>query len=403
MSKPSMEEFTAEARTFISQHAAARATDFTWGIGSDVIPFFEGVDDEHTAIEKAKAWAGTRYDAGFGWISGPKAYGGRELPLSYDLAYRMVESEYDVADTSHLDLGWGMVGPTVLAWAPEELMNQVLSPLYRGDLVGCQLFSEPEAGSDLAAVKTTAVRDGDSWVLNGQKVWTSDAQHSHIGLLLARSDTTAPKHKGLTMFLIDMNTPGVDVRPLRQMTGDAHFNEVFLDEVRIPDSRRLGEVNNGWRVALTTLMNERGSVGSGPPATMAALTTPRLAAVAEHVGKLADPVVRQELARLHIGFTVARYLDEIGRARVLDGQDPGPEASVLKLHFTQNLTDASRFATGLLGPLAAADTGEWGTFCWSDFLLGTPALRILGGTEEIMKNILAERVLGLPKEPVATA
>jgi acyl-CoA dehydrogenase len=393
-----LEEFTAEAREFVGKHAQRRTDTFRWGEGSDVIPFFEGIEDDETALKRGREWARTRYDAGYGWITGPATYGGRELPPAYELAYRIIESEHEVADTSHLELGWGMVGPTILTWAPDALKEEVLRPLYRGDFVACQLFSEPEAGSDLAGVRTTAVRDGDEWVVNGQKVWTSDAQHSQIGLLLARTNPEAPKHKGLTMFLIDMSTPGVDVRPLRQMSGTAHFNEVFFDDVRIPDSRRLGDVDNGWRVALTTLMNERGSVGAGPPNTMAALHTDRLVELVKRQGKAADPLVRQEVARVVGGFTLARLLDQGIRERLLQGGEPGPEASVLKLMFARNLINVAAFATSVLGPAATADTGEWGTFSWSQFRLATPALRILGGTEEIMKNILAERVLGLPKD-----
>ncbi len=394
-----LEEFRAEARAFVAAHTTQRDSTTEWGEGSDVIPFFEGVEDPDTAMERARDWARVRFDAGFGWVSGPPEHGGRGLSLPYDLAYRIVESEYDVPNTAHLDLGWGMVGPTVLAWAGQDVRTQVLRPLYRGDLVACQLFSEPEAGSDLAGVRATAVRDGDEWVITGQKVWTSDAQHSDIGLLLTRSNSEVPKHKGLTMFLIDMDSPGVTVRPLRQMTGDAHFNEVFLDAVPVPDSRRLGPVDGGWRVALTTLMNERGSVGSGPPATMAALSTARLVALARQQGRSGDPLVRQQIARLHTGFAVAQRVDMLARERMLAGGEPGPEGSVLKLMFSRNLTDAATFATGLLGPAATADTGAWGTYAWTRFLTATPALRILGGTEEIMKNILAERVLGLPKNP----
>lgn len=394
-----LEHFTEQARTFLSAHAERRSDGFIWGVGSDVIPFFDSPDPDDVAIEKAQRWARTRFDAGYGWISGPEEFGGRALSPAFDLAYRALETEYDVADTAHLELGWGMVGPTVLAWGSSALKEQVLRPLYRGDCIACQLFSEPGAGSDLAAVATSAVRDGDSWVINGQKVWTSDAQHSSIGLLLTRTRPDLPKHKGLTMFLVDMDTPGVEVRPLRQMTGGAHFNEVFFSDVRVPDDRRLGEVDGGWRVALTTLMNERGSVGSGPPATMAALRTHRLVELARQRGFAQDPLVRQQVARLHVGFTVARWIDELSRERQLAGQEPGPEGSVLKLMFSKNLTDAARFATSLHGPAATADTGEWGSYAWSEFLLGTPALRILGGTEEILKNIIGERVLGLPKEP----
>lgn len=392
-----LERFIAEAKEFVGGRFSRRSDDFNWGEGSDVIPFFEGVVDDDTAIAQAQEWARMRYDAGFGWVSGPKEFGGRELPLPFDLAYRVVESEYEVPDTSHLDLGWGMVGPTVLRWAPEQLKEQILRPLYRGDLVACQLFSEPEAGSDLASVRTGAVRDGDGWRIQGQKVWTSDAHHSQIGLLLARTSSGDVKHAGLTMFLVDMDSPGIEVRPLLQMSGGAHFNEVFFDDVFVPDDRRLGEVDGGWKVALTTLMNERGSVGSGPPATMAAVSTARLVALARHLDRASDPMVRQQIAQIHTSLAVARTLDELGRARILGGADPGPEGSLLKLMFSKNLTAAAVLAASLWGHRGIADTGEWGAFAWTDFMLATPALRILGGTEEIMKNILAERVLGLPK------
>jgi alkylation response protein AidB-like acyl-CoA dehydrogenase len=404
MGRQTLQEFTAEAREFLSLHASARGgTAFAWGSGDDVIPFFDDEKtDENAAIEAAKSWAQCRFDAGFGWITGPEEYGGRALPPAYELQYRLLESQYDLPDTGHLELGWGMVGPTVLAHGPQHMKDAILRPLYRGEFVACQLFSEPEAGSDLAGVRTTAVPDGDEWLVNGQKVWTSDAHHSKWGLLLTRTNPDVPKHKGLTMFLVDMHAPGVQVRPLRQMTGGAHFNEVFFEDTRVPDSARVGEVDGGWRVALTTLMNERGSVGAGPPATMAALDTQRLVGLVRHLGLEGDPLARQGLAQMHIQFAVGRAVAALAREKALEGEEPGPEGSVLKLLLSKNLNDVASWATDLLGPAATADTGEWGTFVWSDFLLGTPAMRILGGTEEIMKNILGERVLGLPKEPAAT-
>ena len=399
--RQTLQEFTAEAREFLSLHASARGGKaFAWGSGDDVIPFFDDEKaDEHAAIEAAKSWAQRRFDAGFGWITGPEEYGGRALPPAYELQYRLLESQYDLPDTGHLELGWGMVGPTVLAHGPQHMKDAILRPLYRGEFVACQLFSEPEAGSDLAGVRTTAVADGDEWLVNGQKVWTSDAHHSKWGLLLTRTNPGVPKHKGLTMFLVDMHAPGVEVRPLRQMTGGAHFNEVFFEDTRVPDSARVGAVDGGWRVALTTLMNERGSVGAGPPATMAALDTQRLVGLVRHLGLEGDPLARQGLAQMHIQFAVGRAVAALAREKALEGEEPGPEGSVLKLLLSKNLNDVASWATDLLGPAATADTGEWGTFAWSDFLLGTPAMRILGGTEEIMKNILGERVLGLPKEP----
>jgi alkylation response protein AidB-like acyl-CoA dehydrogenase len=231
-------------------------------------------------------------------------------------------------------------------------------------------------------------------------VWTSSAQHAQIGELLCRTDPAAPKHRGITAFVLDMSLPGVTVRPLRQMTGGAEFNEVFLDDVRIPDSHRLGEVDGGWRVAVTTLMNERSTVASDSGGVAAAAIRPeRLYALMEHVGQAGDPVARQELAAVATDVLAARALTARATRRLQAGESPGPEASVAKLCFAANLTRAAHFATDLLGPDAMADSGEWGTFAWNQLLLAAPALRILGGTEEIMKNILAERVLGLPKEP----
>jgi acyl-CoA dehydrogenase len=293
-----------------------------------------------------------------------------------------------------------MVGPTILTHGTDELRDRYLPAMYRGDSLACQLFSEPAAGSDLAAVTTKAVRDGDEWIVNGQKVWTSSAQHAQIGELLCRTDPDAPKHRGITAFVLDMSLPGVSVRPLRQMTGGAEFNEVFLDDVRIPDSHRLGEVNGGWRVAVTTLMNERSTVASDSGGVAAAAITPqRLHALMRQVGRADDPVARQELAALAVDVLAARALTGRATRRLQAGASPGPEGSVAKLCFAANLTRAAHFATDLLGDDVIADSGEWGTFSWNQLLLASPALRILGGTEEIMKNILAERVLGMPKEP----
>jgi len=291
------------------------------------------------------------------------------------------------------------VGPTILAHGSDHLRDTYLPAMYRGDSIACQLFSEPAAGSDLAAVTTRAVRDGDDWVVNGQKVWTSVAHHAQIGELLCRTDPDAPKHRGITAFVLDMSLPGVTIRPLRQMTGGAEFNEVFLDNVRVPDSHRLGEVNGGWKVAVTTLMNERGTVAADSGGAAAEAIRPdRLYALMEHLGVAEDPVVRQDLAALATDVLAARALTQRATRRMQAGMAPGPEGSIAKLCFAANLSRGGHFATDLLGDLATADSGEWGMFNWNQLLLAAPALRILGGTEEIMKNIIAERVLGLPKE-----
>jgi acyl-CoA dehydrogenase len=356
---------------------------------------------EEQKLDAARGWQRIRYENGFGWISGPPEYGGRGLAPLHELLYDAIESEYEVPDTGTLSvIGLGMIGPTILAHGQPASKDRYLPAMYRGDVIACQLFSEPAAGSDLASLQTRAVPGDGGWVLDGQKVWTSVAQHSQIGMALCRTDPDAPKHQGITAFLVDMGAPGVEVRPLRQMTGGADFNEVFLTGVRVPDDHRLGEVNDGWRVARTTLMNERatvGSEGSGPAAGV--LSPERLSALMRATWTWDDRALRRDLSELLTDVMATGFLNARAARRMQAGVAPGPEMSVAKLMYAQNLTRAAHFVSHLLGPRIIADTGEWGTYAWAELLLATPALRILGGTEEIMKNILAERVLGLPKEP----
>ncbi|MET7731952.1 acyl-CoA dehydrogenase family protein [Streptomyces sp. NPDC005402] len=399
-----MQDFAAEARRFLDAHAAKAAdrTGVTWGEGDDSMAYFSSLPPEEEAehVRRARAWQRTRHENGFGWITGPPEYGGRGLTPLHDLLYDSIESEYDVPDTGVLGVvGLGMIGPTILAHAQPALRERWLPAMYRGDAIACQLFSEPGAGSDLASVATRAVREGEEWVLNGQKVWTSVAQHSQIGLALTRTDPDAPKHRGITAFLVPMDAPGVEVRPLRQMTGGADFNEVFLTDVRIPDDHRLGEVDGGWTVALTTLMNERNTVGSeGAGPVAAALSPDHLSALMRATWTWDDRALRGRLAELLVDAMATGYLNDRAQRTLRAGIAPGPERSVAKLMYGQNLTRAAHFVSECLGPRIIADTGRWGMYSWSELLLATPALRILGGTEEIMKNILAERVLGLPKE-----
>jgi alkylation response protein AidB-like acyl-CoA dehydrogenase len=401
--RPDLAAFADEARAFLDAHAERRkgSGSFVWGEGNDYVGFFgDPQADDAADVAAARAWQRVRHENGFGWITGPKTYGGRELTSLHDFTYDLVEAEYDTPDTEVLSvIGLGMVGPTILTHGSDFLRDEYLTAMYRGDVIACQLFSEPAAGSDLAAVTTRAVRDGDEWVVNGQKVWTSGAHYAQVGELLCRTDPAAPKHGGITAFMLDMSLPGVTVRPLRQMTGGAEFNEVFLDDVRIPDSHRLGEVNGGWKVAVTTLMNERGTVAADSGGVAAAAIQPhRLFALMQHLDRAADPVARQELAAVAADVLAARALTNRATRRLQAGMAPGPEGSIAKLCFSANLNRAANFATDLLGHQVVADTGEWGTFSWNQLLLAAPALRILGGTEEIMKNIIAERVLGLPKE-----
>jgi alkylation response protein AidB-like acyl-CoA dehydrogenase len=397
-------EFARQAREFLDVHATrAEQAEFRWGQGEDTVAYFnaDAPDVKDVKLRAAKNWQRTRYENGFGWISGPPEYGGRGLTPVHELIYNGIESEYDVPDTGTLSvIGLGMIGPTILAHGQQAIKDRYLPALYRGDIIACQLFSEPGAGSDLAGLQTRAVADGGEWVLDGQKVWTSIARQSQIGMALCRTDVNAPKHKGITAFLVDMTAPGVDVRPLRQMTGGSDFNEVFLTGVRVPDDHRLGEVNAGWRVALTTLMNERATVGGERGGTVAeALTPERLAALMRATGTLDDGALRRDLSVLLADLLAAGHLNRRAVRAMRAGVTPGPERSVAKLMHAQNLTRAAHFVSEVLGPRIIADTGEWGTYAWAELLLATPALRILGGTEEVMKNILAERVLKLPKEP----
>jgi len=409
MESDDMQDFAAEARRFLDAHVAKAPgrTAVAWGEGDDSMAYFSSLppDEEREFVQRAREWQRIRHENRFGWITGPVEYGGRGLTPVHDLLYDAVESEYDVADTGVLSvIGLGMIGPTILAHAQPHIKDRWLPAMYRGDAIACQLFSEPGAGSDLASVATRAVREGDDWVLNGQKVWTSVAQHSQIGLALTRTNPDAPKHRGITAFLVPMDAPGVEVRPLRQMTGGADFNEVFLTDVRIPDDHRLGEVDGGWTVALTTLMNERNTVGSeGAGPVAAALSPDHLSALMRATWTWDDRALRARLAELLVDAMATGYLNDRARRTLRAGIAPGPERSVAKLMYGQNLTRAAHFVSECLGPRIIADTGRWGMYSWSELLLATPALRILGGTEEIMKNILAERVLGLPKEPVTAA
>jgi alkylation response protein AidB-like acyl-CoA dehydrogenase len=403
----SVAEFADEARAFLDHNAVRRAHGAarSWGHGSDEVSIFRRQryarhGPEMTAVRE---WQRTRFDNGLGSITGPAAFGGRELSRLHEMAYDEIESEYDVPDTSDLRIvGLSLVAPTVLAHGTEEQLETFLRPLHRGDLVACQLFSEPGAGSDLAGLRTRAERVDAGWIVNGQKVWTSVAHCADIGELLCRTDSHVPKHAGITAFLVDMDSPGVEVRPLRQMTGAAEFNEVFFTDVYIPDSRRLGPVGAGWKVAMTTLLNERSTVGSDPSISVeSALNIAWLTSLLDATGKRLDPVTRRRLAELY----VARCTTDSLNARMLrtlrSGGSPGPEASVAKLMNTANVTTAAHFVSEVLGPALIADNGDWGTFAWNELLLSTPALRLVGGTDEIMKNILAERVLGLPREAAA--
>jgi len=395
------EQLEAEARAFLDANAERRPEEtFVWGQGSENVSLFPERTPEQQAADLAasRAWAQQVFDAGFGWITGPVEYGGRGLSADHQRAWNRVAADYQTPSLSIYGIGLGMVAPTILAHATDEVKAAYLRKMWRGDIVACQLFSEPSSGSDLASLQTRAVRDGDEWVLNGQKVWTSGAQVSDIGEIICRTDPDLPKHRGLTGFVVDMHAPGVEVRPLRQMTGGASFNEVFFTDVRVPDSHRLGDVNGGWTVALTTLMNERAAIGGGGGG-VGLPTSTRLIEVARATGTNTDPLIRQQLAEIVINDRVAGYTNRRAMAKIAQGQLPGPEMSLAKLSLTANMVRTYEALSSMLGPKLVVDTGEWGTYAWTQFLLGVPGMRIAGGSDEVMRNIIGERVLGLPKEP----
>jgi len=399
-----LEAFADEVREFLDSNAKRRTAENrkVWGQGSDQVTIFRRERESRRSPEMRarREWLRARFDSGLGWICGPIEHGGRDLSSAHEILYETIESEYDVPDTSHLRMvGLNLVAPTILAHGTLRQCTQFIRPLFRGELIACQLFSEPGAGSDLAGLQTRARFDGTDWIVNGQKVWTSIAHCSDIGELLCRTDPAVAKHNGITAFLVDMDTPGIDVRPLRQMNGGAEFNEVYFTDVRVPDSRRLGPVNGGWPVALTTLMNERSSVGAEDSlAVNGALNIEWLTQLLDSLELRANPAARRRIAEIYVRRTTLDQLNAQLRRTVRSGRTPGPEASAGKLLNSRNVTEAAESISELLGPQMIADNGAWGTYGWSELLLCTPALRLLGGTDEILKNIIAERVLGLPKE-----
>jgi alkylation response protein AidB-like acyl-CoA dehydrogenase len=403
MTDITLEQFESEAQAFLDTNATKKEAErkFVWGEGSDKVAMFEerSRTDERNDLHRACEWRQKKYDAGFGWITGPTEYGGRALPGAYEKAYQHLEAQYQIPNQAAFTIGLGMVAPTILAHGSESAKHAYLTKMYRADIVGCQLFSEPGAGSDLASLQTKAERDGEEWVITGQKVWTTGAHYSDIGEIIARTDPDLPKHKGLTGFIVDMKAPGVDVRPLRQMTGGSSFNEVFFNEVRVPDEHRLGDVNNGWNVALTTLMNERAAIGAGGGGGGGINLYARVIEMVRHFGLDGDPLVRNRLADLIIHSRVSNYNNQRAMDKIKAGQLPGPEMSIAKLAGTLNMRRMGDFVSSVLGPRLTADTGEWGTYAWNMLILGTPGGRIAGGSDEVMRNIVGERVLGLPKEP----
>src|SRR5215216_5780366 len=335
-------------------------------------------------------WQRTLYDAGWAAPGWPVEYGGRGASLTESAIYFEEIGRARVPLPANV-LGLLLGGPTLMVWGTEEQKDRFLPPILSADEIWCQGFSEPDAGSDLASLKTRAVRDGDGWVVTGQKVWTSGAQYSKWCMLVARTDGEAAKHKGLTYFLMDMEQEAVQVRPLRQITGEAEFNEIFMEEARIPDENIIGGVGNGWQVALTTLMFERAGLGGGAAISIK-IALGQLMDLARERGVDQDPIVRQKIADLYINAEALRHTAGRGLTQTMKRGQPGPEGSLPKLQWSQTnqaLTELAMDIRGDEGPVFDSD--------WTYRFLRARANSIEGGTTEILKNIIAERVLGLPR------
>ena len=387
---PEEAAFRSDARSWLTAHAPAKGSEEDFSRG-----FVEGTIDADEFMRRTKAWQRTLVDAGWAGITWPVEYGGGGGTPMQSVIWGQEASQFGVA-VNTFAVGIGMAGPTILRHGTPDQKARFLRPMLRGDEVWCQLFSEPDAGSDLANISTRAVRDGDQFVVSGQKVWTSGAGDSDWGILLARTDPDQPKHRGITYFLVDMATPGFDIRPLRQMTGSEHFNEVFLDEVAIPAANVLGEVDGGWTCAITTLSNERGLIaGANRSSDTAALID-----LARKRGRSDDPNLRQALVDCWIRQQIQRYHGFRLQTALSRGVAPGPETSVMKLfaaEYLRRLGNASLAVLGSEGALLSEHAPAGAE--WQNRFLYAPAIRIAGGSNEVQRNIMAERVLGLPGEP----
>ena len=351
-------------------------------------------------MAESKAWQAKKAAAGYGCLHWPKAYGGGGFSPIERVIWGQEEGVFGVLSSMFI-IGHGMCGPTVMAWASEDQKRDLLPPLASGEHIWCQLFSEPASGSDLAGLRTRAEPAGDGsgdWIVNGQKIWTSGAQHSDWGLLVTRTDPAVPKHKGLTMFFLDMRSPGVEIRPIKQANGQSGFNEVYFTDVRIPGAQRLGAVGDGWKVSLTTLMNERLSIGSGMSTGFPELFDLCCRLETPSGPAIEDRAVRSKLASWAVKTSGLKYTGFRAISALSRGDTPGPENSIGKLVAGATMQDIAAFALDLQGqggamvdPALAAATARF-----QGMLMRSPATRIEGGSDEILRNIIAERVLGLP-------
>ena len=382
------DEFRARCQAFLTEHATGLVFD---------------TPDPRSAneLEANKAFQAKVAAAGLAGITYPAEYGGCGLPKSYDRIWREEYAKHHDM-TGQLTISHGMCVPMLAEYGTHEQKAQYLADAIAGRTVWCQMFSEPGAGSDVASLQTRAVLDGDEWTLNGQKVWTTLAHVSDYGIIIARTDPDVPKHAGISMFIVDMNAPGVEKRAINQIDGGIHFNEIFFTDVRLPRDALIGELNAGWRLATAMLMYERVAIGTGSSSGIKTPTADFLIKTARNHGKLDDPVTRQELMRIHSEETTKSLVSMRTRAELKAGKTPGPGGSLGKLHSAKIARMSRSIMTNLAGPAGAAWTdgpdgpGEGERLNQST--LRSFSANIAGGTDEIQKNIIGDRVLGLPRD-----
>jgi len=385
---PAEAAFRAEARAWLEANAPAKGSPEAFDHMSSP---GRSEEQERELAGRARAWQAELAAGGWACLSWPPEYGGRGASAVEAIIFEEEQRRFGISMSIFM-AALEMAAPTLMSWGTDEQKQRFLNPIRRGEVVFAQLFSEPNAGSDLAGLQTRAVRDGDVFVVNGQKVWNSYAHLADWGILLARTNPDAPKHQGLSYFFVRMDSEGLEPRPLRQMTGGAEFNETFFDNVRIPAENMIGGVDNGWAVAQTTLNSERAAVG----AQASGVDVPALVELARKKGQADDPAVRQAVAGAWIRSEVLRYLGMRVYTALSQGTEIGPEASIMKLLTGDHIRDTSQTAMELLGPEGMLDEDVWVTRMVSHF-----AHKIGGGTPEIQRNVIGERILGLPREPRA--
>lgn len=386
LSEQEVTEFRAKCKAFLDEHATG-------------IRITEPDPRDNLVVAANRAFQKKLSDAGLAGLTYPKEYGGAGLTKKHDQIWREEYSRYSDM-TGQLTISHGMCLPMLAEYGTPEQKAQFLARNISAEDLWCQMFSEPGAGSDVASLQTKAVRDGDEWIINGQKVWTTLAHQCEYGILVARTDADQPKHRGISMFIIDMKAPGVEIRPIHQIDGGQHFNEIFFTDVRVPTGWLVGELNNGWHLATAMLMYERVAIGTGSSSSVSHPTADRLIEEAKRRGVVGNPVLRQELMKLYSEETTKSLVALQTRAALKAGKTPGPGGSLGKLHGAKISRLVRSLNSGIFGPsLAAPDAGDAKAELWQKQMLSSFASHIAGGTDEIQKNIIGDRVLGLPREP----